>query len=153
MTEFSLWDSSEVAPKAFEDTKMANSKILDSVKKKELETGQEKTVSGRHYVPYTDIFEEKEALIVVMEIPDVNRNDTEIKLDKNTLSVAAKISNDKFHGLTPVYTEYNIGHYSRSFTLSNEIDQDGITASTEDGVLKLRLPKVKNTQPRRIEVF
>ncbi len=131
---------------------MTDSKVLDTIEKKELETEQEKTVPGKYYVPYTDIFEEDDALIVVMEIPGVDRNDTEINVDKNILSVEAKISHAKYDGLSPVYTEYNIGHYSRSFALSNEIDQDGISAKTEDGVLTLRLPKGKGAQPRRIEV-
>jgi HSP20 family protein len=144
--------STNVASQACEDRQMTSSNILDTLEKKELETEQEKTVPGKYYVPYTDIFEEEDALVVVMEIPGVSRNDTEINIDKNILSVEAKISNAKYDGLTPVYTEYNIGHYSRSFSLSNEIDQDGITASTEHGVLTLRLPKGKDNQPRRIEV-
>ncbi len=131
---------------------MTDSNVLDTIEKKELESEQEKTVPGKHYVPYTDIFEEEDALIVVMEIPGVDRNDTDIHVDKNILSVEAKINHSKYDELTPVYTEYNIGHYSRSFNLSNEIDQDGITAKTEDGVLTLRLPKSKDTPPRRIEV-
>jgi HSP20 family protein len=131
---------------------MSDSKVLDTMEKKELETEQEKTVPGKHYVPYTDIFEEDDALIVVMEIPGVARNDTDIHVDKNVLSVEAKINHSQYDGLAPVYTEYNIGHYSRSFTLSNEIDQDGISAKTEEGVLTLRLPKSKDTPPRRIEI-
>jgi HSP20 family protein len=131
---------------------MSDSKVLDTMEKKELETEQEKTVPGKHYVPYTDIFEEDDALIVVMEIPGVARNDTDIHVDKNVLSVEAKINHSQYDGLAPVYTEYNIGHYSRSFTLSNEIDQDGISAKTEEGVLTLRLPKSKDAPPRRIEI-
>jgi HSP20 family protein len=131
---------------------MSDSNVLDTMEKRELESEQEKTVPGKHYVPYTDIFEESEALTVVMEIPGVDRNNTEIHVDKNILSVEAKINHAQYDGLTPVYTEYNIGHYSRSFTLSNEINQDGITAKTEDGVLTLRLPKSKDVAPRRIEI-
>lgn len=131
---------------------MTDSKVLDTLEKRELTGEQEKTVPGKHYVPYTDIYEEEDTLIVVMEMPGVGRNDTEIHIDKNILSVAGKIDHAKYDGLTPVYTEYNIGHYSRSFTLSNEINQDGITARTEDGVLTLRLPKSEETRPRRIEV-
>ena len=131
---------------------MSDSKVLDTVEKKELQTEQEKTVPGKYYVPYTDIFEEQDALIVVMEMPGVERGDTEIHVEKNILSVEGKINHAKYDGLSPVYTEYNIGHYSRSFTLSNDIDQNGISASTENGVLTLRLPKSKEAAPRRIEV-
>jgi len=131
---------------------MTDSNVLDTLEKRELETEQEKTVPGKHYVPYTDIFEIDEALVVVMEIPGVDRYDTNINVEKNILSVEGRISHSKYDAMSPVYTEYNIGHYSRSFTLSNEIDQEGITAKIEDGVLTLKLPKTKDTSPRRIEV-
>ena len=131
---------------------MKDSNVLNTVEKKELETAQEQTVPGKHYAPYTDIFELNDALVVVMELPGVNRDDTNISVEKNILSVEGKITHSKYDELSPVYTEYNIGHYRRSFSLSNEIDQDGITAKTEDGVLTLRLPKTKDVAPKRIEV-
>jgi HSP20 family molecular chaperone IbpA len=52
----------------------------------------------------------------------------------------------------PVYTEYNVGHYARAFTLPNNIDRDAITAQVENGVLTLTLPKSKEVLPRRIAV-
>ncbi len=131
---------------------MKDSNVLNTVEKKELATEQEQTVPGKHYAPYTDIFELNDALLVVMEIPGVDRNDTNINVEKNILSVEGRINHAKYDGLTPVYTEYNIGHYRRSFSLSNEIDQDGITAKIEEGVLTLRLPKTKDVSPKRIEV-
>jgi HSP20 family protein len=54
--------------------------------------------------------------------------------------------------MEPVYTEYNIGHYTRSFSLSSRIDQQAINADVSDGVLTLTLPKVKEAVPRRIAI-
>lgn len=131
---------------------MSDSKILDKVEKKELEGKEEKTVPGKYYIPYTDIFETEGALTVVMEMPGVERSDVNINVEKNVLSVEGRIQFSKYDNLKPVYTEYNIGHFSRSFTLSNQIDQHGIAAKVEDGVLTLTLPKAKEATARRIEI-
>jgi HSP20 family molecular chaperone IbpA len=52
----------------------------------------------------------------------------------------------------PLYTEYNVGHYARSFHLSSKIDQGKIDADLKDGVLSLTLPKVAEAKPRTIQV-
>ena len=62
------------------------------------------------------------------------------------------ITGRKYEGFEPVYTEYNIGHFARSFTLSNKIDQQEISAQLGDGVLTLTLKKGKAAAPRQIAV-
>ena len=54
--------------------------------------------------------------------------------------------------MEPVYAEYNVGHYARSFTLGGAVDREKISASLEDGVLTLTLPKAKQAQPRKIAI-
>ena len=54
--------------------------------------------------------------------------------------------------MEPVYAEYNVGHYERSFALSSTIDQEAISANLEDGVLTLTLPKSKQARPRKIAI-
>ncbi len=120
--------------------------------KKELVGKEEKTVPGRYYVPFADIYETDDALRVVMEIPGVERKDVNVALENDVLRVDARIDFSKYEGMEPVYTEYNVGHYTRSFTLSNKIDQEQISAQLEDGVLTLTLPKAKEAQPRRIQI-
>jgi HSP20 family protein len=66
--------------------------------------------------------------------------------------VDGQIDFKKYEGMEPVDTEYNVGHYTRSFTLSNKIEQERIEAQLEDGVLTLTMPKTKEAQPRRISI-
>ena len=120
--------------------------------KKELVSKEEKTVPGRHYIPYADIYETDDALCVVMEMPGVERTNLDVALENDVLRVDGQIDFSKYEGMEPVYTEYNIGHYTRSFTLSNKIDQEQISAQLDDGVLTLTLPKAKEAQPRRISI-
>jgi HSP20 family molecular chaperone IbpA len=131
---------------------MATAQELAVRDKKELVSKEEKTVPGRYYVPYADIYETNEALCVVMEMPGVEKKDLNVALENDVLRVDGSIDFAKYEGMEPVYTEYNVGHYSRSFTLSNKIDQERISAQLDDGVLTLTLPKAKEAQPRRISI-
>lgn len=125
---------------------------LQVQEKKELAPKGEKTVPARYYVPTTDIYETDDALAVVMEVPGVDRKDIEVRLENDELQVEARIDFAKYEGMEPVYTEYNVGHFTRTFALSQAIDQQQIAASLEDGVLTLTLKKVQQAQPRRIEI-
>ena len=120
--------------------------------KKELVAKEEKTVPGRYYVPYADIYETDEALTVVMEMPGVEKSRLNVALENDVLKVDGQIDFTKYRDMEPVYAEYNVGHYARSFTLSNKIDQEKISAQLEDGVLTLTLPKAKQARPRRISI-
>jgi HSP20 family protein len=131
---------------------MADSQELEVRAKKELVSKEETTVPARYYVPSTDIYETQDALTVVMEMPGVGKEDITVALENDRLRVEGQIAFSKYDGLEPVYTEYNVGHYARAFTLSNKIDQEKISAQVEDGVLTLTLPKVKEAQPRRIPI-
>jgi HSP20 family protein len=131
---------------------MAKSRALEVQQKKELVPKEEKTLPARYYVPNTDIFEGEDALTVVMEMPGVERKDIDIRIESNVLRVEGRIDFAKYEGLEPVYTEYNVGHYDRAFTLSDKIDQESISADLEDGVLTLTLKKAKEALPRRIAI-
>ena len=131
---------------------MASSQELALREKKELAAKEEKTVPGRYYIPYTDIYETDETLTVVMEMPGVEKKDLGVTLENDALRVDGRIDFSRYEGMEPVYTEYNVGHYTRSFTLSNKIDQEKINAQLDGGVLTLTLPKAKDVPPRQIAI-
>ena len=134
------------------EERTAPSQELALREKRELVSKDEKTVPGRFYVPYSDIYETDEALTVLMEMPGVEREGVNIALENDVLRVEGKIDFSKYEGMEPVYTEFNVGHYTRSFALSGKIDREGIGAQLEDGVLVLTLPKAREAQPRRIAI-
>jgi HSP20 family molecular chaperone IbpA len=129
-----------------------SSQALEVQEKKELVAKGEKTVPARYYIPHTDIYETDDALMVVMEVPGVDRRNIDVKVENDELRVEARIDFSKYEGMEPLYTEYNIGHFARTFSLSHMIDQQTIGATLSDGVLSLTLKKVQQAQPRRIEI-
>ena len=131
---------------------MSESQELAVREKQELAQQEEKTTPGRYYVPAADIFETEEALTLLLEMPGVGKSNVDIQIENDVLRVEGRIDYAAYKDIEPVYTEYNVGHFARAFTLSNKIDREAITARVEDGVLTLTLPKSKDTLPRRISV-
>jgi HSP20 family protein len=128
------------------------SKSLKVQEKKELIEKEEKTVPSNYYVPYTDIHETDDALTVVMEMPGVEKENIDITVHEGVLSVEARIDFSNYAEMQPVYTEYNVGHYARKFSLSRTIDQGKISAEVQDGVLTLTLPKAEEAKPMTIKI-
>ena len=125
---------------------------LQVQQKREVESKQEATIPARVFVPATDIFETDEALTVILEMPGVDKDKVDVKVENDVLTIEGWIDFSRYEGLQPVYTEYNIGNYARSFQLSSKIDQDRISAELRDGVMTLVLPKSEKTKPRKIAV-
>ena len=131
---------------------MASRQELQVQKKREQETREESTIPARVFVPSADIYETQDALTVILEMPGVEKSNVDVRVEDGVLSVLGKLDLSKYQGLQPLYIEYNVGHYSRSFQLSSKVDQSKIAAELKDGVLSLTLPKVEQAKPRNIEV-
>jgi HSP20 family protein len=131
---------------------MSDSQELQVQQKREVDKKTEGTTPGRAFVPVTDIFETPEALTVVLEMPGVDRNGIEAIVEDDVVTIEGRIDFAKYEGMQPVYTEYNVGHYARSFEISNKIDQSKINAQVKDGVVTIVLPKAEQAKPRKIQV-
>ncbi|KPA13791.1 heat shock protein Hsp20 [Candidatus Magnetomorum sp. HK-1] len=132
-----------------ENKEVSKTEVQDLQKQ---EHKEERTVAGRYFIPQTDIVENEKSLIVTMDLPGVKKEAVSVKLEKNVLEVDGRIDYTLYEKLNPVYTEYNIGHYARRFTVSNTIDTSNIEAVLEDGVLSLTLLKAPEAKPREIAV-
>jgi HSP20 family protein len=128
------------------------SRDIEVQKKKELKTKEEKTAQARQYLPQTDIYETDETLVVTMEMPGVDKKDVSAQVENNVLRVEGRLDFSKFDGMEPVYAEYNVGNFVRTFSLSSRIAQDGISAELADGVLTLTLAKAQEAKPRQIQI-
>jgi HSP20 family protein len=120
--------------------------------KRELDQAQERTEAGRFFSPYSDIHETDRAVIVSMEVPGVDKAAIDIQLEKGVLTVKGKVDATKYESLRPIYSEYNVGNFARTFSVSPKIDASGISATVTDGVLRIELPKAKEALARRIAV-
>jgi HSP20 family protein len=131
---------------------MAATQELQVQKKRELENKEETTIPARIFVAAADIYEAENDLTVVLEMPGVEKNNVEVRVEDGVLNVEGRLDLAKYQGLQPLYTEYNIGHYARSFRLSSKIDQKKIAAEMKDGVLSLKLPKIEEAKARTIQI-
>src|SRR5215210_2826338 len=131
---------------------MDSKQELQVQQKREVEKAQEPTTPMRAFVPTADIFETEDSLTVVLEMPGVDKQNIDVSVESGVVTVEGKINLDKYEGLEPIYGEYNVGPYRRSFRISGRVDQDKIRAEMREGVVTLLLPKAEEAKPRRIEV-
>jgi HSP20 family protein len=131
---------------------MASAQELQVQKKREVEKKEETTIPARVFLPNADIYETPNELKVVLEMPGIEKNNVEINIEDDVLHVEGRLDLSKYSGFQPLYTEYNVGHYARSFQLSSKIDQSKIDAEMKDGILSLTLPKAEEAKPRTIQV-
>ena len=85
---------------------------------------------GRTYVPKVDICETEDALFVWADLPGVDESSVDVRLDNQDLSIEARVALDEYEGLTPVYTEYQVGHFARRFRIGRAVDSERITAKS-----------------------
>ena len=125
----------------------------DTQKQEIVEEDQaERTRETRLFVPRVDIYESKDDINLIADIPGADQDSIEITLEKNILTIEARVVTEKPVDFSLTYAEYGIGDFKRKFTLSNEIDKDRINAVVKDGVLSLKMPKAGPAKAQKIEV-
>jgi HSP20 family molecular chaperone IbpA len=106
----------------------------------------------RAVLPAVDVYEDETGITLLADMPGVPRDQLELKVEGDALSIEGAVRAPTPEGLEAVYAEVRVPRYRRTFTLSRELDAARIDASLKDGVLTLRIPKQAFAQPRRIEV-
>ncbi len=104
----------------------------------------------RHITPPVDIFETKDSLVVVADLPGVEPQTLDVRVAEGVLTLQAKTQH--VAPGTPIAREYTLLHFFRQFELPEEVDVDRISAELKHGVLALNLPKKEKAKPKQIEV-
>ena len=103
-------------------------------------------------LPQVDVFENKDGILLLADMPGVPKDKLELRVENDTLLIEGEIAPDTPEGMEAVYAEVRLARYRRAFSLSAELDTSRIDAQLRDGVLNLRIPKHAYAQPRKIEV-
>jgi HSP20 family protein len=96
--------------------------------------------------------EDSRGITLLADMPGVPRDKLDIQVEGNSLTLEGEIALEAPQGLNATFAEVRAPRYRRAFTLSGELDTQAIDAQLKDGVLRLRIPKLAEAQPRRIEV-
>ena len=105
------------------------------------------------WTPPVDIFELGEAFFLKLEIPEVNQESIDIKINDNELTIKGErklepgADQESYHRM-----ERGYGTFVRSFSLTKTIDPSKIKAVVKDGILRIELPKKEEVQPKQIKV-
>jgi HSP20 family protein len=105
------------------------------------------------WAPAVDIFERGDDLVIRAEIPGVEKDDIDINVEHNTLSIRGERKREEEFDEGRTYKmERVFGSFVRTFRLPRTVDSSRISASYHNGVLELHLPKAEEAKPRRIEI-
>jgi len=105
------------------------------------------------WMPPVDIYETDGALVLKAELPDMRREDIEVSVENNTLTIRGErkldsdIKQENFHRIERAY-----GSFVRSFSLPSSVDSAKIAAEYKNGVLSVKLPVREEAKPRTINV-
>jgi HSP20 family protein len=105
------------------------------------------------WTPTVDVFEDKENLKIVMELPGVSPEDVKLSLENQVLTIqgekkqVAEESSERWHRY-----ERSYGSFERMFTLPSSVDAERIQAKVDNGLLTVTLPKSEKARPRQIEI-
>ena len=106
------------------------------------------------WTPSVDIYEtDDHALVLKAELPDVNREDIDLRVENDTLTIGGQkkidknVKEEKYHRVERLY-----GSFSRTFTLPPTVDAGRINAEYRNGVLTVTLPLREEARPRQIQV-
>ncbi len=109
--------------------------------------------TNSRWIPPVDILEGKDAIHLFMELPGVRKEDVAISVQDETITIkGGKHRDSESSDEQYLVNERRYGSFERSFALPSNVNRDKIDASLKDGILKVTLAKVKESEPKKIEI-
>src|SRR5206468_12493123 len=115
--------------------------------------GSDEALTTSNFAPPVDVYEDEHNITLKIEVPGIDEKDINVTIENNTLTVRGQRRFEKdekeenFHRVERMY-----GTFTRSFTLTNTVDQDQINAHYDKGVMKIHLQKRAEAKPKKIKV-
>jgi len=102
--------------------------------------------------PVLDLYESGDHFVAVIELPGMRKEDIDISLHDGTLTISGERKRESNNGETAQRTERYVGTFRRSITLPTRVDAGKVSATYQDGILKVTLPKAEDAKPKQIKV-
>ncbi|MBI2081046.1 MAG: Hsp20/alpha crystallin family protein [candidate division NC10 bacterium] len=115
--------------------------------------GEDEGIAASAWMPAVDIYETPDRVVMKAELPGLTREDVEINVRDNTLSLRGERKFEKeVKEENYLRIERAYGSFQRSFSLPATIQQEKIKAIFKDGVLEVTLPKAEEARPKQIKI-
>ena len=126
---------------------------LDKMYRDMERTRKEEDFVSSEWRPPVDIFESGDIFVLKLEIPEVDKDSIDIKINDDELTIRGErklesgIDPESYHRM-----ERGYGVFTRSFSLTKTIDASKIKAAVKDGILRIELPKKEEVKPKQIKI-
>ena len=114
---------------------------------------REEALTSSTFAPPVDVYEDEHSVTLKIEVPGIDEKDIEVRVENNTLTVHGERKfekEEKEENFRRVERQY--GSFTRSFTLPNTVDIDGIQANYDKGILRIQLAKKAEAKPKQVKV-
>jgi HSP20 family protein len=102
--------------------------------------------------PALDLYQSSDNVVALVELPGMRKEDIDISLHDNTLTISGERKRESKNGENAERTERYVGTFRRSIALPTRVDANKVSATYEDGILKVTLPKAEEAKPKQIQV-
>lgn len=146
MTALMRWDP-------FRELEEMSDRLNRMVARPVTKTSGKEALTVADWMPTVDISETDGEYVIKAELPEVKKDDVKVTLEDGILTIQGERRREKDEKTTKYHrVERSYGSFARSFSLPDQVDENGVKADYKDGMLNLRIPKSEKAKPRAIEV-